>query len=208
MAGGLLSTNPYAPAYRRPEAAYDARAVASLLLLGTLVAAPVSIVLGVIGIRATRHGVARGRWCAVLGVVGGVALTLLLVGGLCARPWIQRELYPLSGLAEGDCADVGSSANGDVLFEERPCHERHDAEVVHRGTLDELLVRRLRHESARTVCTPLVDDRYASEFRSGDYLLSVVVIGASPEPRAGQDFLCVSRPVDGEQAQHGLGANV
>ncbi|HVK29134.1 MAG TPA: hypothetical protein VM575_12390, partial [Nocardioides sp.] len=69
-----MSTTPFG-AVRRPSAPYDARSVASLVLLGTLALAPVSVVLGVLGLRRTRHGARRGRWCAVLGVVGGLALT-------------------------------------------------------------------------------------------------------------------------------------
>lgn len=191
---------------RRP---YDARSVAALVLLGTLALAPVSVVLGVLGLRRTRHGVRRGRWCAVLGVVGGLLVTTGLAAGTLLRPWVQDQVDPFRAIGTGDCVDVGSAASSSpVALEERPCDGEHDAEVVHRGSFDSYLVRRFQDVWADQFCTPFAAEHLASAFLTGDYALRVILIGDADGPYEGQDFLCLTQRADGGALSHQVGVNV
>ena len=199
-----MSTNPYAG--MRSAAPYDARSVAALVLLGTLALAPVSVVLGVLGLRRTRHGARRGRWCAVLGVVGGLVLTTGLAAGTLLRPWVQDQVDPFHAIGTGDCVDVGSASP--VAIEKRPCDGAHDAEVVHRGSFDSYLVRRFEDVWADQFCTPFAAEHLASAFLTGDYSLRVILIGDADGPREGQDFLCLTQRADGRTLSHQVGVNV
>lgn len=202
-----MSTTPIGTA-RRP--AYDARAVASLLLLGTLALAPVSVVLGLVGLRGTRRGARRGRWCAVLGVVGGVVLTGLLAAGAVVRPWVEPPVVdPLDEVRSGDCVDVDRAEAGlRVEVDERPCDAEHDAEVVHRGTFDSYLVRRFDDVWAHQFCTTFAAEHLASAFLSGRYTLSVILIGDPTGPAEGQEFLCLTQRADDEKLSHRIGVDV
>lgn len=204
-----MSTDPFG-AVRRPPAAYDARSVAALVLLGTLALAPVSVVLGALGLRRTRHGVRRGRWCAVLGVVGGLVLTVALAAGTLLRPWVQDPVVdPLRQVHTGDCLDVERADAGvRVELDERPCDGEHDAEVVFQGSFDSYLVRRFDDVWADQFCTPFAAEHLASAFLTGRYTLDVILIGDATGPVEGQEFLCVTRRFDEGKLSHPIGVDV
>ncbi len=202
---------PYAEGHwgqPRPRPPYDERSVASLLLLGTVLAAPVSVWLGVRGIRATRDGERRGRWCAVLGVVGGVLMILLVMGGLLLRGPLERLADPLGGVVVGDCVDVqvvGRTYEAQVV--DSPCNEPHDAEVVHRGRLDVFDASELLDRSAAELCTVALGERYRQEMVTGRYSMRVILLGEPWDASGGEEFLCLAGDVEGGRLGAPIGAS-
>lgn len=191
-----------------PRPPYDERSVASLLLLGTVLAAPASVWLGVRGIRATRDGERRGRWCAVLGVVGGILVILVLVGGLFLRGPVDRLLDPVGEVVAGDCVDVRVvERTFEAWVEDRPCNEPHDAEVVHRGRLDVFQAAELLDDSAAELCRPLLGERYQEEMATGRYSMRVILLGEPGEASGGEEFLCLAGDVDGGRLRSAIGVS-
>lgn len=211
-----MSTNPYVPngpyAYPHPQPPrppYDGRSVTALVLLGTVVAAPVSIVLGFLGLRATARGRRRGRWCAVLAIVGGVLVLALLAGGLLARGPLLRLSDPLDGVATGDCVDVTLLEETDYesRVTDRPCTEPHDAEVVFRGRLDGVQASLFFDDSAAELCYQVISERYRDEMATGGYSMSVLLVGEPWVAEDGDEFVCLAGDVGGDPLRASIGVS-
>lgn len=209
--GGPYPGDPYPAGHGfvppPPRPPYDERSVAALLLLGTVIAAPVSVGLGVLGIRATRGGERRGRWCAVLAVVGGLLVPLVLgVGALLLRGTEERASDRLDGVATGDCVNVRVD---DETFAATvigtSCTDSHDAEVLHRGELDVFQVGDFLDVPADRLCRPLISERYRTELSTRRYVLTVILVGKPWEPAEEDEFLCLAGFVGGEQMSAPIG---
>lgn len=191
-----------------PRPPYDERSVASLILLGTVLAAPVSVWLGVRGIRATKDGARRGRWCAVSGMVGGVLVILLLAGGLLLRGPAERLADPVGEVAVGDCVDVRVAAKTfEARVDGRSCTEPHDAEVVHRGRLDVFDAAEFLDHSAAELCGRAIGERYQQEMTTGRYSMRVILLGVPWEASGGEEFLCLAGAVDGGRLRGAIGVS-
>lgn len=197
---------PYAPPLRPP---YDGRSVTALLLLGTVVAAPASVVLGVLGVRATSGGRRRGRWCAVLAIVGGVLVLALLAGGLVLRGTLLQLGDPLGGVATGDCADVRLLDEEDYAsrVDRRSCTGPHDAEVVFRGRLDGVQASLFFTDSAAELCHQVMSEGYRDEMATGRYSMSVLLVGEPWEAEDGDEFVCLAGDAGGDPLHARIGVS-
>lgn len=104
-------TPPSVP-YAGAPVPYDRSAVTSLIILGTCLLAPVAVWLGVRGIVGTKGGVRRGRWCAVIAVIGGVLSTSLMVAGIAGGERFRDLAATEIDLSVGDCVDALYADNG------------------------------------------------------------------------------------------------
>jgi hypothetical protein len=112
---------------------YDGFALAGFIfsLLGGLL----GIVFGIMGIRRTRDGRARGRGLAIAAVVIGCAWAILYVIGAIGT---FRTLVagPTSSYTAGDCVKVSTGAGQELESEVAPtlpkvaCDEPHNGEVI------------------------------------------------------------------------------
>lgn len=202
-----MSIHPYAYA-PRPPAPYDATSVAALLLLGTVVAAPVSVVLGLLGIRATAGGRRRGRWCAVLAVVGGVLGPAVLgLGAVLLRTDPPEPKESFDGVTAGSCVDV-QVADDDPYEAQvftRSCTEPHDAEVVFRGRLDVFQAAELFDKSAAEVCHAVMAERYRTEMESGRFTMRVFLSGTPWSPEDGDPYVCLAGALDEDKLNQAIG---
>lgn len=191
-----------------PEA-YDRGAVASLLLVGTIVLAPVALVLGVRGLRRTGPGRRRGRWCAVLGVVGGALGIVAMIGGLWLGSWFREHVRPVSDLAVGDCVapdfEVSDLAAQDVAFASRSCSEPHLAEVAVAGTLDHSQAESFATRSGAEICANRYDEPYLSAAESARYDVLVVLDGDPGQASYGDTYACLLLRTDGGLLQEPIG---
>lgn len=191
-----------------PAAPWDGHAVASVLVLLTCVLAPASVWLGISGVRRTAGGVRRGRGCAVAGVVGGVACTLLLVAGVLLGGTLRDSLDPTGDLAIGDCVDQLQNDEDDSLrFSARSCSSPHDAEVAYLGELTSAQVSVFSEQSAAELCTPTYDDQYRRAVRSGRFAVSLVVLGDPEDPAPGDRYLCLLMRNDFGPLRDAIGAD-
>jgi len=102
------------------------------LVTGLLCCAPVSFILGIVGIRRTKGGQRKGRGFAIAGLVLGIIGLLAWIGTAIAAvagvAWFDSLLLPEEAEV-GQCMDVTEEGN-EVLLYEKECTEDHDAEVV------------------------------------------------------------------------------
>lgn len=183
------------------RADYDRGAVTSALLVGTIVLAPVALVLGVRGLRRTGPGRRRGRWCAVLGVTGGALGIAVLVGGLWLGSWFRAHVRPVDGLALGDCVspgfDLDDLTTDTVVFGPRSCSEPHRAEVAVAGTLDESQAEAFATRSGAEICAGHYGGPYLPAAASGRYDVLVVLDGDPDLARYGDTYACLLLRADG-----------
>lgn len=119
-----------------PAGPVDPVSVAALVTAALCCTGPVAIVLGIVGVVRTRGARRRGRWMAVVGLIGGVLATLVLAGLAAVGLWYDDDSVTLDNAEVGQCLDIREE--GDTVFMyERDCTEEHDGEVVHVGRYDE-----------------------------------------------------------------------
>lgn len=132
---GQQPPNPYgAPAptggFQQP-AKTDGVSVAALIT-SLLCCAPVSVILGFVGIRRTKGGQRKGRGMAITGLVIGLIGLLAWIGlgvaAIAGVAWFDSVLLPEEAEA-GQCIDV-TEQDSDVILYEKDCTEDHDGEVV------------------------------------------------------------------------------
>lgn len=188
---------------------YDRGAVASLLLVGTLVLAPVALVLGVRGLRRTGPGRRRGRWCAVLGVVGGGLGIVAMIGGLWLGSWFRDNVRPVDDLAVGDCVspgfDLDDLATEDVAFGSRSCSGAHLAEVAVTGTLDYSQAESFALRSGAEICANRYAEPYLSAAESARYDVLVVLDGDPDRASYGDTYACLLLRADGTSLHEPIG---
>ncbi|QYJ04433.1 DUF4190 domain-containing protein [Nocardioides panacisoli] len=130
-------SNPYAPAPggASPGAPMDGVSVAALVTTVLCCTGPVAVVLGIIGIVRTKDGQRRGRWMAVVGVVGGILATAVVATAVGLGVWFGNQVVTPGNAERGQCVDV--QEDGDtVIMLERDCEDDHDAEIVHADEYD------------------------------------------------------------------------
>jgi len=135
-----------APGVGRPTAAGLARTdpvSVAALVTGVLPTGPVAAVLGVLGIRRTGRGGRPGRALAVVGLVLGLAWSVVAVAAgvsLLRGPALDGDVPEPVGrasahLREGNCVrnlPVGGEVRRVSLV---PCADPHTAQVIHVGAL-------------------------------------------------------------------------
>ena len=190
---------------RPPPPDLDGVSIASMVLAMTSLAAPVGIVLAVAGLVRTRGGRRKGRWAAVTGLVVGVLVTTTMGAALAAYFYFENQNVSYDEAYESDCIDVDGP---DV----RPsgCEERHDAEVLYGGTLDDELLDTLRSYTKVEFCRFLpLDIRYDRLFDDNTYAAELLVDSSEPDrPKAGDPFLCFVEMADGSDLTEQLLGNV
>lgn len=183
------------------SSAYDRGAVASALLVGTIVLAPVALVLGVRGLRRTGPGRSRGRWCAVLGVVGGLLGIAAMLAGVWVARWFDQNVRPVDSLAVGDCVtpgfDLDDVETDLVAFGTRSCDESHRAEVAVAGRLDASQAPSFAARSGAEICANHYAEPYLTAAESGRYDVLVVLDGDPDLAQTGDHYACLLLRADG-----------
>jgi hypothetical protein len=131
------------------------------LVTGVLPTGPVAAVLGVLGIRRTGPGRRPGRALAVVGLVLGLAWTVVAVAAgasLLRGPALEGDVPEPVGMAsanlrEGNCVrnlPPGGEVRRVSLV---PCVEPHTAQVFHVGALEQMPeLAEDAHDEGRTLC--------------------------------------------------------
>jgi hypothetical protein len=181
-------------------APYDRGSVASALLVGTWVLAPVAFALGVRGLRRTGSGRQRGRWCAVLGIVGGLLGMAGFAGAVALARWYDDvDALAPDALERGDCVDSGFDRTGEsddpIVFVRRSCTEPHDAEVVDAGVFDSQQLADLPQLTAPQLCARTWDPALTVPAATGRYTVEVIVPQGVSE--LGAPYLCLIESYDG-----------
>ncbi|KRA29858.1 hypothetical protein ASD81_19280 [Nocardioides sp. Root614] len=188
---------------------YDRNAVTSLVILGTCLLAPVAVWLGVRGIVGTKGGVRRGRWCAVIAVIGGLLSTSLMVAGIAGGERFRDLTSTKVDLSVGDCVDALYADNGAgalVDFDVRPCTAPHESEVAFRGQLKLAQVDDYERLSAADLCTALMGDRYTQPAKSGRFVVDLVTLGDPDRPTTSDTVYCLLANDDGAPLSASIGA--
>lgn len=155
------------------------------------------VVLGIIGLRRTADGVKKGRWAAVLAVVGGVLATLALVGGVFGVHYLRDHLRALDRAEAGMCADLDESEDG-IGFIARSCSEPHTLEVVAAGDFGDREEALQLNSPPAKFCARLAAEHYRQAASSGDYLVTLVVGSPLPtDPEPGDSYACYFTRADG-----------
>lgn len=132
-------TNPYGGAPHSapgtPGGSTDGVSIAALVTAVLCCTGPVAIVLGIIGIVRTKDGKRRGRWMAMVGLVGGVLATALVAALGVFVVWFGQHSVTIENSEAGQCVDVREDGDSVLMFE-KDCTEEHDAEIVHTGDYD------------------------------------------------------------------------
>lgn len=127
--GGSSFNAPGAGGFEQPKT--DGVSIAALVT-GLLCCAPVSLILGIVGIKRTKGGQRKGRGLAITGLVLGLVGLLVWIGvgiaAIAGVAWFDSLLLPEEAEV-GQCMDVTEEGN-EVLLYEKDCTEDHDAEVV------------------------------------------------------------------------------
>lgn len=139
--GGQEPQNPYgAPSYSayggggggfQDQTKTDGVSIAALVT-GLICCAPVSVILGFVGIKRTKGGQRKGRGMAITGLVLGLLGVLAWVGigiaAIAGVAWFNSIVTP-EDAEVGQCIDV-SEDNNEVILYEKECAEDHDGEIV------------------------------------------------------------------------------
>lgn len=180
---------PFAP--RPPvRAPYDGVSVAALASGLTCCAAPVAVVLGIVGLVRTTDGRRRGLWAAVtglvLGVAGMVVWVVVLIGGTVALLGTTSE----GDAVPGDCLDVTRAFDGtDVRWSD--CYAPHDAEVLAAGRLGHVGAARAAELSGEAWCRKALDPALLDLVREKDLELGFSTDAVDPDvPEAGDAWIC------------------
>lgn len=197
-----------APATAAPPPPYDGVSIAAFACALTWCAAPVAVVLGMVGLVRTAGGRRRGTWAAVtglvLGFVGSLA-ALLLAAGL-ALFWFA---VPYEGdVVPGDCLDVTRAFDATDLWWS-DCHAPHDAEVVAAGRFGPEGARKVTELTADAWCREVVDPQVIRWVREKDLVLSMSTDAWDPAaPEAGDAWFCYAERLDGRKLHGPLGGTV
>lgn len=126
--GGSSFNAPGAGGFEQPKT--DGVSIAALVT-GLLCCAPVSLILGIVGIKRTKGGQRKGRGLAITGLVLGLVGLLVWIGvgiaAIAGVAWFDSLLLPEEAEV-GQCMDVTEEGN-EVLLYEKDCTEDHDAEI-------------------------------------------------------------------------------
>lgn len=94
----------------------------------------IGIILGIIGIRKTGPGKAKGRWMAVTGIVAGTVMTLVFAGLGFAIFVLAKDTVTPENAKAGECMNVEKDGE-DVRMTRKDCSEDHDAQIYEVGSL-------------------------------------------------------------------------
>lgn len=180
-----------------PPTPYDGVSVAALVCAVTCCAAPVAIVLGMVGLVRTSGGRRRGMWAAVTGLVLGLVLSLagLLLALGVALVWFAAPYQ--AEAAPGDCLDITHAFDGTDLWW-ADCAMPHDAEVVAAGTFGPEGAEKVAELAADTWCREAVDRDVIQWLRDEELVLDLSTDAWDPEePEAGDAWFCYAERRDG-----------
>jgi hypothetical protein len=154
------------------------------LVTGVLPTGPVAAVLGALGIRRTGRGRRPGRPLAVVGLVLGLAWSVVAVAAgasLLNGPALDGDVPEPVGMAsahlrEGNCVR-NLPASGDVRRVSLvPCADPHTAQVIHVGALtQEAAQPEDAYEDARLLC----QDASGATVTQGEDVEVVALVPAS-----------------------------
>jgi len=123
---------PYGPPYQGGGEALppktDGVSIASFVT-GLICCAPISIILGIIGVRRTKDDQRKGRWAAILGIVLGVLGLLAWAGIIAGGVWIFNNAVTPGNAEVGQCVNIDTDDN-EVSMLKKDCDKEHDGEIV------------------------------------------------------------------------------
>lgn len=159
-APGYDSPGYYSPGYpggpadpQRTDGVSVGALVASLLGLCTFLGFLVGIVLGIIGLRRTRQGRAKGRGLAIAGIVVGALGLVIYTIAIVVIVVATVHLVVTPGNAKaGECVDV-DHGGGSVSMIKMSCTDSHDAQIIGVGRITSDNLDQARGES---FCNQLV----------------------------------------------------
>lgn len=187
--------HPYGATPSTPGSSTDAVSVAALVTAALCCTGPIAIVLGIIGIVRTQAGQRRGRWMAVVGLIGGILATLML-GGLAALGiWFGQQSVTIDNAETGQCVDIQDDGETVLMFK-KDCTEAHDGEIVHVGEYDEATDAATGSALNAAVCLEyLSNDDVAALEQAGVQPGDLMVIAADPEDMSdGDPYTCYVDP--------------
>lgn len=197
---GEPSYEPYggAPSPYEPKTPTDGVSIAAFVCSLTLCAAPVAVVLGIVGLSRTKHDRRGGRWAAITGLALGVAGTLALIGAAGFVTWFGLNTTDPDRADVGDCVDVDRYDDADANLWTKDCTEPHDAEIVVASSLTSDEAAELDDDGdPTTLCEArLLTSSYAGVDRDGYFLR--IVIESLTKPTEGDNFLCYLEPRSGQ----------
>lgn len=130
--GAPYSYGPPPLGHDRP---LDGVSVAALVTAVLCCTAPAAIVLGIVGLVRTKDGRRSGRWMAVVGLVGGIVVSLLLAGLVAVGVWYGQHTVTPGNAEAGQCVNIREDGDTVMMFT-TDCTAPHDGEIVHVGIYD------------------------------------------------------------------------
>jgi hypothetical protein len=176
-----------------PARSYSGLAIAAFLLSLTCVLGIPAIVCGLLGLRQTRRGGAKGRWMAVTGLVLGALGTLAVAAAVAGFVWFTGTVVTPDSAEAGVC--VNSDEDDDaVVLVERECASEHDAQIyaVHSLQASEVTT----EPDPVRICTVELGTDATRAMNDG---LSVYSVSEDDDPEPGDRILCLLENADGEK---------
>ncbi|WP_188111411.1 DUF4190 domain-containing protein [Nocardioides antri] len=127
--GGSSFNAPGSGGFEQPKT--DGVSIAALVT-GLICCAPVSLILGFVGLGRTKGGQRKGRGMAITGIILGLLGLLVWVGvgiaGVAGVNFLDSIVTP-ENAEVGQCVNVDEEGD-EVFLREAECSEEHDAEIV------------------------------------------------------------------------------
>lgn len=182
---------PGGPGFGSEPAQTDGMSIAAFVS-GLLCCAPVSIILGFIGLKRTKNGVRKGRWAAVTGLVLGllglltwVALGIMFAAGVA----FFNSVVTASNAEAGQCVNIDEDSDG-VLLREAECSESHDGEIIAVVEVTEDNKAQATDAVGEFCLSALSAEDEATIAARIDELQVVGLFEDPDDPRVGEDVVC------------------
>jgi hypothetical protein len=173
--------------------------ISALVSSLTLCAAPVSMVLGVVGVVRTKNGQRRGRWAAIAGLVIstlviGMAVVALVAGGVFLAATSVDDLDPTQA-RPGRCIDVDALDFPNATS----CTGEHDGEIIWVGKVTDATEREWTQvEYIDDFCSARgLSDPHAQALQDPAYTVDYWVDGWDWEPSTGNWMICYLTATEG-----------
>lgn len=177
----------------------DGVSVAALVLSLVFCAAPVAMILGVVGVVRTKGGQRRGRAAAIAGLAistlttAAVAIAIVAGGAYLAATSID-DLDPADARA-GECIDLDFFDYPDAA----PCVGEHEGEIIWVGRITGATAReweRVEYIDDFCLARPL-DDAHLEALEDPAYAVDYWVDGPDWEPTPGDWMICYLTAAEG-----------